>query len=597
MKTLQQIRELFVSARNLAIEASPAKAKDAAKYITDISDHCKALYETETSYMARAKCRNLFESLDNIVKILLVKGFLDERVGAFFGLLSGRGPSFGSISRGEGTVADPGLELPPIESVENVTPELNEVSPAKSNTPPPPPTTQPEIAVSTPPIAQPEVAAKEPPAGSVPDTPPIPKETGSKAESGNDTIPVSVDDDLEPKYLDDFIGQEHIVRRLKEEIAAAKILGKNYIDHVLLFGNRGLGKSTLMKILSREMNVDFHFMDASSLMNDVKSQRNFNEFFQRIAEKNVPALIAIDEIHMLPTKLQSNMLTLLQDRVYNYLTESGPKTLAMPEFTFIGATTDYNQVLSTLKDRCSNLTFIMVDYTRDQLRRIFINKFKAKGMTVTEDALLSCINRCRSSIRDVTSIVKGLHTKAILAKTKVITKEMAENYFVDRELDPIGLKKKELELLRAIQSETKGFISEETLAARLYLDPGIMTQEYEPHLLKIGFISINSRGRCLTPKAEDYLQYGYFDFGDGTAIGTKPAPKCELAIEQKAPETAKTDPTAPATQPAVEEPAPIVPIAVSAPITEPAADIAPPPTPASVENETNAQTDTNTGEL
>lgn len=518
MKTLQEIRELFVSARNLAIEASPAKAKDAAKNITAISEHCKALYETETSYLMRAKCRNLFESLDNIVKILLVKGFLDERVGAFFGLLSDCGPSFGGISRGEGTISDPGFE-------DLLTPQ---------NDPPCPldgalkiSSERPEESIA-PPVPSPNATTNAPEEAAIDEANGDPKTA---------TLPVPSVDDLEPKYLDDFIGQEHIVRRLKDEISAAKILGHHYIDHVLLFGNRGLGKTTLMKIISRELNVDFHFLDASSLMNDVKSQRNFNEFIQRIASKNVPAIIAIDEIHMLSTKLQSNLLTLLEDRIYNYLTESGPKTLKMPEFTFIGATTDYNLVLSTLKDRCKNLTFLMVDYTRDQLRRIFINKFKAKGLTINEDALFSCINRCRSSIRDVTSIVKGLYTKAIISKTSVITKEMAEAYFTDRELDPIGLKKKELELLRAIQNESKGFISEETLAARLYLDPKIMVQEYEPHLLKIGFISINSRGRCLTPKAEDYLQYGYFDFGDGTVIGAKPAPKCELDSKIEPPKT------------------------------------------------------------
>ena len=92
----------------------------------------------------------------------------------------------------------------------------------------------------------------------------------------------------------------------------------------------------------------------------------------------------------------------------------------------------------------------------------------------------------------------------------------------ERGLDAIGLDTKELEILRAIKAETRGAISEETLAARVYLDPKVLTKEYEPYLMKIGFISVNSKGRSLTAKAEDYLKYGYYDFGNGIYVGTNP---------------------------------------------------------------------------
>ena len=89
MKTLSELRELFVGARNIAIEASPARAEEAATLLTGIADHARELFETETSYMERAKARNLYESLDNIIAILRTRGFCNEHVAAFFGLASG----------------------------------------------------------------------------------------------------------------------------------------------------------------------------------------------------------------------------------------------------------------------------------------------------------------------------------------------------------------------------------------------------------------------------------------------------------------------------------------------------------------------------
>ena len=323
MKTLAEIRELFVSARNLAKEASPARVKEAAEKIKAISDHCKELYETATSYLERAKCRNLFESLDNIVQIMLTKGFVDERVGAFFGLLNNTAtPSFGDISRGNGTImADPDLpkkppqvpqpsasdgnDLPMLGAEKDV--EKSKPKDDRGELPPPPPAAK----------AEPPRPLENAPAAPVAPVPleSVPDEKEKADERGEETAPVSADDDMTPQSLDDFIGQDDAVRILKEQIAEAKILGKKHLDHIMLFGNRGLGKSTLMKIIARELGVRFEFIDCTSLMNDVRSQRDFNEFFQRISERGEPVVIALDEIHALPERLQSNLLTLVIARV------------------------------------------------------------------------------------------------------------------------------------------------------------------------------------------------------------------------------------------------------------------------------------------
>lgn len=509
MKTLPEIRELFVKAKTVAKEASPERTAEAAAYLEEISAHCKELYETTQSYLERARCRNLYESIDNVCLILKNYGFADERVGSFFGLIqaSKESPSFEQIGSGRGRVKKPTLPLPATE--EPLIPLLKErdnPSPkANEETLPPPP--------------EPKKVEER----TVEETPQ--EEAKKEEEKGVERASRAVVDVPTPETLGEFIGQEHIVSRLKEEIAVAKILGQKSLDNVLLQGNRGLGKTTLMKLIAKELGVDFQFIDCTSIRSDERSYRVFHEFFQRIARSGEPVVIAFDEIHALPVRLQSNLLTLLNDRVYSYLTKDGAKTLRMPPFTFIAATTDYDAVLVTLKDRCSNLTFTMKDYTRDELRRIFIGKLNGMGLIAEDEVINQSINRCRSSIRDVTAIVKGVYSKAVLAKTNVVTKQIAEDYFTQAGIDSIGLKEVERRVLSAIANEEGGFISGETLAARVYLDLKVLTKEYEPFLLKIGLISITSRGRSLTLKGERYLSTGYYEFDDGTTVGEKSSPE------------------------------------------------------------------------
>ena len=544
MKTLSELRELFVSAREIAKEASPERAAEAAGKLEGISAHCKELYEVSTSYMERAKCRNLYESIDNVIKILLGAGFCNEIVGSFFGLIdSARGVSFSEVSAGRASIKKADIPEMPVAPATPAAPAAT-VAPvgAELRMPPPP----------APVAKEPE----QPIPVAVPVSAPVAEEPAYTPSADEPDGPRDAASVLNPESFDDFIGQAHIIKALKEEIAAAKIQGIKHLDNILLFGNRGLGKSTLMKLIAKELGVRFEFIDCSTFMNDVKSQRLFHEFFVRISKLDEPVVIALDEIHALPTRLQSALLTLLNDRVYSYVTESGTKNVPIRDFTFLGATTDYDAVLPTLKDRCSNLTFFMKDYTRDELSRIFRNKFRAMRLSLETDKIVEqCVNRCRSSIRDVNAIIKGLNTKAVNRNHGVVTMAMVDEYFADRGIDAIGLKDTEKRILEAIANEPRGSISEETLAARVYLDPAVLTKEHEPFLLKIGFISINSKGRSLTQAAEDYMRYGYFQYPDGHTVGAKPSADGGMKITE-----APASPVAPtASEPAPELVLPVPP--------------------------------------
>ena len=333
---------------------------------------------------------------------------------------------------------------------------------------------------------------------------------------------VPTDNALDPQSLDDFIGQVDIVSRLKDEIRAAEILGQRYLDNILLLGNRGLGKTTLMELIAKELGVDFKLVDCTSFTAGARSEKNFHDFFLQIHKEQQPVVLAFDEIHALPEKMQDRLLTLLQKRKYSYVENGIAHVLEMPEFTFVGATTDDDDLRAPLKDRCSNLTFTMGDYTRDQLSQILCNKFAAMGLTADGDVIERCVNRFRCSLRDIRAIVKGIYTKTVLAGTDTVTVEMAEEYFAQRGIDAIGLKTKELEILRIIRDDPRGAVSEETIAGRAYLDVKVFKSTYEPFLNRLGLIMMTSKGRALTPKAFDYLDYGYYDFGDGVTIGEKP---------------------------------------------------------------------------
>ncbi len=599
MKTMEELRALFQRAKAVIVLEEHSRAEEAATCLGMMAEHFREIYNLQPTILKKAKCTGCIDLYTQIAALIRGGKFTDRRVLDFFAIskavpaglpevnspsapldeagwlgvldeerakpkrrkapaAAGKVPAEPVASEAPVAPAEPVVPEAPAEPAEPAMPELDEEP--RPIVPAQPAFTEPEAPMSE----EPAFAAEEPIA---------PEEI----VSGGTTY--------DPQSLSEFIGQEHVVKRVLAEIRAAKKQGMKHIDNILLFGNRGLGKSTLMELIAKELGVEFEFLDAGQFTNDVKSKRRVNQFFQRIAMENRPVVIGIDEIHAMPKHLQTGLLTLLNDRVYSYLDDAGQThRLPIDEFTFIGATTDAQDVLATIKDRCHNLTFYLKDYSRDELRRIFLNKFAAKGMKVTESILRDCINRCRSSIREVNSIVDGLKSKTVNENTELVTPAMIAEYFKDIDRDPIGLSSKDLEILHAIEADPSGAIAEETLAARVYLSKGVLTEEFEPYLIKIGFISIISRGRSLTDRALDYLRDGYFDFGDGVVVGERKGPKDgkdgETEKEPPMPEEqppkmppvapmpapsvpeapASAEPVAPMPEvPAVEEPAPSVP--------------------------------------
>lgn len=508
-------KDEFLQKYRVALHA--ARANDEKGVIDGLSD-LYALFcgqygkNNGDSIVIKAKLSYWQDVFGSYMAIVREHGLSDRRVKKFFGLIADDDvPSFGELLRGgdmpsvSPSVPSDGRDIYP-----SVSAPKEDISPA----------TPPENAEDIPSVIPPEPYAAQGGEGGTPSPAPsgeeagpceplsIAPEKGGKSKSGGGSDRPS----FTPQSLRDFIGQQHIVRVLLKEIAIANNEGRRHLDNILLFGEPGLGKSTLMELIAKELGVPFELLDCSQFRNSQQSLKALQNFFLRVARENKPVVIALDEIHMLNNELQSSLLTLLNNRVYVSPLDVNGRCVRVPidEFTFIAATTDDDKVLDTIKNRCLRLKFQMVDYTPEELTRIYKNKVAAKGLTITDEAVAACVPRSRGAIRYVNAIVDGLNTalysdEGVRLSTS-IDLDLALKYFAEKGIDPIGLEAKDIEILNTIAEDTSGAVSADVLSARVGMDTKKYLSEYERYLIKIGFISVSGRGRSLTEKALEYLK-------------------------------------------------------------------------------------------
>lgn len=308
---------------------------------------------------------------------------------------------------------------------------------------------------------------------------------------------------LRPLRLSDYIGQDDVKVQLENAIKAAKLRGTP-LKHVILFGNAGLGKTTLSRIIANEMNSGFIEMNGPSIR-DVQS---FVNIFSKVREGDV---VFIDEIHRLPTVCAEAIYSAMEDYRISYMAKNSETgiseniTLNLPRFTLIGATTHSGMLAKPLLDRFVN-QFHLKPYTDEDICKIVEHSFSKLNLECPTMCAMEIAKRSRGVPRKANAFVEKFSDKALLEGTTIIDFEMVSSLFDQLKINEDGLDSFDMDYLETMNDKYGGGpIGLDTLCSCLSIDKNIVENQIEPYLLFKGLIKISSAGRELSQSGIEYI--------------------------------------------------------------------------------------------
>lgn len=321
-----------------------------------------------------------------------------------------------------------------------------------------------------------------------------------------------IENSLRPKTLDDYIGQDKIKENLKIYIEAAKGRGEA-LDHVLLYGPPGLGKTTLAGIIANEMGVNIRVTSGPA----IEKQGDLAALLTNLQEGDV---LFIDEIHRLNRQVEEVLYPAMEDGALDIIIGKGPSAksirLDLPHFTLIGATTRSGQLSAPLRDRFG-VIFRLEMYSNEQLATIVTRSAGILEIPIDEKGALEIASRSRGTPRIANRLLKRSRDFAQVKYDGVISLEAAEDALSKMEIDGLGLDNIDRVLLTAmIKNFNGGPVGLETIAASIGEEAVTIEDVYEPYLMQIGFLSRTPRGRCATALA--YRHLGFEQDGQQTLI-------------------------------------------------------------------------------
>jgi Holliday junction DNA helicase RuvB len=308
---------------------------------------------------------------------------------------------------------------------------------------------------------------------------------------------------LRPKTLEGYVGQSKVKENLTVYMNAAKKRGEA-LEHVLLYGAPGLGKTTLAHIISNEMGGQLKMTSAPAI-------ERSGDLAAILTNLNDGDVLFIDEIHRLNHSVEEILYSAMEDYALDIIVGKGPSArnirFSLKKFTLIGATTKAGMIANPLRDRFGIVCRLEM-YTPDELREIVTRSAKTLGIAIDDDAAIEISKRSRGTPRIANRLLKRVRDFSTVNGSESVTLADAKFALNKMEIDNLGLDEIDRSLLRAMIEKFDGKpVGLETLAATINEDAGTIEDVYEPYLLQLGFIARTPRGRMIMRGGYEHLGY------------------------------------------------------------------------------------------
>lgn len=313
---------------------------------------------------------------------------------------------------------------------------------------------------------------------------------------------------LRPKTMDEYVGQEKVKENLKVYISAAKKRNEA-LDHVLLYGPPGLGKTTLAAIIANEMGTNFKQTSGPA----IEKPSDLASILTNLNENDV---LFIDEIHRMSTSVEEILYPAMEDHALDFVIGKGPSArsmrISLPNFTLVGATTKAGMISSPLRDRFGVLCKLEL-YTNEELQKIVERSATILNSDIDKESSALIASRCRGTPRIANRLLKRVRDFADVFGEGKITKDITAHALEKMDIDEIGLDAVDRKMLKVMIETFKGKpVGLDTLGAVTGEEPDTIEDVYEPYLLQIGFIARTPRGRIALEPAFKHLGYKIEDY-------------------------------------------------------------------------------------
>ena len=325
--------------------------------------------------------------------------------------------------------------------------------------------------------------------------------------SGEEIIEDAGEQNIRPEYLTDYIGQKEVKDNIKVYIEAAKMRNES-LDHVLLYGPPGLGKTTLANIIANELGVNIKTASGPS----IEKAGDLAAILSTLEPNDV---LFIDEIHRMPSYIEEILYPAMEDFVLDIMIggEGNSRSIRinLPPFTLVGATTRAGDLTSPLRDRFGIIAKLQY-YSEEELVEIIKRTSRVLGVPIEDDASIELARRSRGTPRIANRLFKRVRDFALVDGNGVISLDITKKALERLKIDDMGLDDTDHQLLLAIINKFNGGpVGIESVASSIGEEVTTIEDVYEPYLLQQGFLKRTPRGRMATSLAYEHLKIEYQD--------------------------------------------------------------------------------------